>query len=187
MGAIRQLEVGRQTEVIGQPGAAFRDYSSYGQMTYTKAMLVFRMLRYLIGEDAMRTALRTLYDRHRMTHFEEGDLRTVIDDVTGESHDWFFDQWIHTTDQLDYGVTEATTVRESDGRWRTTVVVNRAGDAWMPVVLRVGELEQRLVSRETEQRMDVFTPTQPAEVVLDPANILIDYRPQNNRLRVTVR
>src|SRR5690606_18906487 len=46
------------TEPIATRGPDFRDFDTYNAMTYTKASLVLRMLRWLIGEDAMREVLR---------------------------------------------------------------------------------------------------------------------------------
>ena len=52
---------------------------------------------------------------------------------------WFFEQWLHTTAQLDYGIREARATRTASGEWETRVVVTRSGDAWMPVTLQVGD------------------------------------------------
>src|SRR5690606_23296431 len=117
----------------------FSDYDRYSLMTYVKTELMMRMLRWLIGEDAMRSVLRTLYERHALQHINEDDLRRVVDDVTGEEYGWFFDQWLHTTETLDYAVASASTREASDGAWLTTVEVRRTGGAWMPVDLNVGD------------------------------------------------
>src|SRR5690606_26183705 len=103
-----------RTEPIAKPGAEFSDPNTYSAMTYTKTSLVLRMLRWMIGEEAMREVLREFYNRHALEHVSEEDFRSVVSDVTGENADWFFDQWLHTTDQLDYDVVSATTrpVRE---------------------------------------------------------------------------
>jgi hypothetical protein len=59
----------------------------------------------------MRRILRSYYDRHRLQHVGEQDLRRVVNEVTGRDHGWFFDQWLHTTHTLDYGIADARAER----------------------------------------------------------------------------
>jgi hypothetical protein len=102
----------------------------------------------------------------------------------GESYDWFFDQWFHTTATLDYSVGEAQVERMRDGRWRTRVEILRLGEAWMPVRVRVGTEERTLTSRERRQLLEVITAERPAEVVIDPDEVLIEVDRTNNRRRL---
>lgn len=181
MEGIRNLELAGRAEPIAMPGAAFADPNVYSAMTYTKTALVFRMLRWAIGEDAMREVLHTLYARHALQHYREADLRRAVADVSGEEFDWFFDQWLHTVHPLDYGIGSATTTREGDG-WTTRVEVRRNGEAWMPVILRVGDVDVRLDSREPTQVVEVRTAERPERAVLDPEGILLDLVPGNNEV-----
>src|SRR5690606_41721442 len=98
-----------------------------------------------------------------------------------EDLEWFFDQWVPTTATLDYIARDASTERRTDGRWVTRVDVERVGDAWMPVVLQVGDERVRLDSRERRQRVEVVTAARPAEVVLDPDVVVLDVDRSNNR------
>jgi hypothetical protein len=176
---IRQLERSGETEPIGLASAEFRDFGTYNAMTYAKPSLVFRMLRWLMGVDRFREGLHHYYEHHRLQHVREADLEASMEAAYGQELDWFFDQWIHTTDTLDYRIGEVTT-RQVDGQWETTVEVMRAGDIWMPVDLQVGETVQRLDSRETRQTVTVATDQRPSRVVLDPEQMLLDIEPENN-------
>lgn len=184
---LRGLERAGRTEPIALAGADFQDPNMYSAMTYTKAALVFRMLEWQIGEETMRTVLRTFFERHALSHVDEQDFRRVVADVTGEDYDWFFDQWIHTTDTLDYGIMSARTSSDSGGRWRTRVDVGRVGGAWMPVTLQVGEARVRLNSRDKRQLVEVVTEERPTEAALDPEDILLDLDPTNNVRAVEAR
>jgi hypothetical protein len=186
MRAVRSWERAGRTQPIATPGPEFDDMNTYSAMTYGKAALVFRMLHWTIGDEAMREVLRTFYARHALSHVNEADLRRVVNDVTGQDLGWFFDQWLHTTARLDYRIDAATTSQRDDGRWLTLVEVRRSGDAWMPVDLEVAERTIRLTSTEAVQEVEVVTDGQPTEVVLDPPNILIDLEPGNNRVAPTV-
>jgi hypothetical protein len=171
--SIRERERAGATQPIATPGAEFRDPATYSSMTYTKTSLVLRMLREMVGHDTMRDILREFYDRHRLSHVYEADLRSVVNDVTGSDYDWFFDQWLHTTATLDYGIGDVSTARTAAG-WRTTVEVIRLGEAWMPVTLQVGDVRRGLTSRDRVQRVEVVTGRRPTRVALDPDEALLD-------------
>ena len=180
MAGLERLERAGAAEVIGQPGAAFSSPQLYSAMTYTKASAVFRMLREMVGHETFREILRTFYQRHRLQHVTGADFQRVAEEVSRRDLDWFFGQWIERTDRLDYGITRATT-RQAGGRWRTRVEVMRTGEAWMPVVLRVGGQTRTLDSRDRRQTVEVVTDARPSEAVLDPDWVLIDMDRSNNR------
>jgi hypothetical protein len=181
LASIRQFDRLGLSQPIGLPSADFNDPRVYGAMTYTKASLVFRMLHWLMGDDAFRAALRHYYEDNMLRHVTEADLRRAVNAVHHEDLDWFFDQWIHTTHTLDYRIGEASAEQAADGRWIARIEVIRDGDIWMPVDLRVNGTTQRLTSRDRRQLVVVTTDTQPTEAVLDPDAILIDSDPSNNR------
>jgi Peptidase family M1 domain len=180
---LERLERADSAEAIALPGADFSSPRIYSAMTYTKASVVFRMLREYVGHDAFRRILRTFYARHRLQHVTGADFQRVAEEVSGQDLDWFFDQWIRRTDRLDYGIARATTT-QSGRRWRTRVEVVRQGQAWMPVVLRVGGTTRTLDSRERRQVVEVVTDAPPAEAVLDPGVVLLDYDRSNNRVPI---
>lgn len=178
---IAHLDSIGQTRPIATPGAAFRDFNTYQVMTYTKPSLVFRMLRWYMGDPAFRTGLHLYYQNNVLTHVDEGDFRGAMEKAAGQDLGWFFDEWLHTTNTLDYAIEKANTVQQPNGSWRTTVTVTRAGDIWMPVDLAVGGKTIRLDSKERSYFVDVETTEKPAEAVLDPDKVLIDIVRGNNR------
>ncbi|HEX6134515.1 MAG TPA: M1 family metallopeptidase [Longimicrobiales bacterium] len=177
---IREMERAGATQPIALPSAEFRDFATYNAMTYTKPSLVFRMLHWLMGDEAFRAALRRYYADKRLEHVSEPDLRAAVNAASPLDLDWFFDQWIHTTGTLDYRIGELSTWQAADGRWIARIEVIRDGEAWMPVDIRVGDTVQRLTSRETRQIVLLSTTARPSSVTLDPDNILLDLDPANN-------
>ena len=180
MEGIRRMERAGETQPIGFASADFRDPRTYSAMTYTKPSLVFRMLRDLVGEDTFRQALRLFYEENALQHVTESDLRSAFKTAHGESLDWFFDQWIHTTATLDYQVTSAQAWQDGDG-WIARVEIAREGDAYMPVVLQVNGQSRTLDSRDVRQVVTLQLDQRPTEAVLDPENALLDIHPDNNR------
>lgn len=179
--AIARLDSLGQSQPIALPGAQFRDFNTYQLMTYTKPALVFRMLRWYVGEAAFRTGLHQYYQKNALQHVDENDFRTAMETAAAQDLGWFFQQWLHTTNTLDYAVANVATTAQPNGTWRTSIGVTREGDIWMPVDLRVGDKTIRLISRERSYSVDVETNGKPAEVVLDPDEILIDIVRSNNQ------
>jgi hypothetical protein len=178
---VRAVDGSGRSEPIGLRSADFSTFPMYNMMTYTKPSLVYRMLRDLIGEDLFRRGLHLYYDRNELRHVREADFRAAMEEISGRDLGWFFQQWIHSTATLDYSIGAVRTRARSDGLWETTVEVNRAGEAWMPVRLQVGNDVRMLESRARSQTETFLTSTRPTEAVVDPGDVLIDLNPDNNR------
>ncbi|HET7462225.1 MAG TPA: M1 family metallopeptidase [Longimicrobium sp.] len=184
MQTLERTEAAGQNQPIGLPSEAFSNMQVYGLMTYTKPSAVLRMLREYLGTPVFERVVREYARRYRFKHVTGDDLRLVAEEVSGQQLGWFWDEWIRRADRLDYSIAGATTRQGADGRWTTTVQVRRAGEAWMPVELRVGDVTRRLDSRERAQTVTVATASRPTEAMLDPRWILIDYDRDNNRAGV---
>jgi hypothetical protein len=165
---------------IGTPSAAFKDMNHYSAMTYTKPQFVFRMLRDYLGDAAFRAGMKLYYEKNKLQHVDEEDFKNAMEEASKKDLDWFFQQWIHTNNTLDYAVSAVSTAQQANGTWRTRVDVTRTGQAWMPVRLKVGDVVTNLDSRDTSFSVNVDTPNKPTEVVLDPDFILLDLDRQNN-------
>jgi hypothetical protein len=180
LGAVRRLEEAGLAQPIALESAEFRDFDTYRVMTYTKPSLVFRMLHWLMGDDAFRAALRTYYTDNHLQHVTESDLRAAVNAANPGGLDWFFDQWIHTTGTLDYSIGELSARQADDGRWTVRIEVVREGENWMPVDLRVGDTVQRLTARDARQTVTMSLAGRPTAATLDPDNILLDLDVANN-------
>jgi len=53
------------------------------------------MLRMLLGDELWWEVIRRFLERHRDSVVETVDFMRCIEDVTGDSYDWFFDQWFY--------------------------------------------------------------------------------------------
>ncbi|HSH45864.1 MAG TPA: M1 family metallopeptidase [Longimicrobiales bacterium] len=95
---IQQMDAAGQSEPVGLPGAEFSSYRMYSLMTYGKGSLVLRMLRDTLGEETFREGMKEYYDRFRFRQVTGEDFQNVMEDVSGQDLDPFFQQWIHTTE-----------------------------------------------------------------------------------------
>ena len=53
------------------------------------------MLRSRFGDELYRRAIRRYLEQHALTHVETEELRAAFEDLTGETLDRFFDQWVY--------------------------------------------------------------------------------------------
>jgi len=182
--AIARLDATGQSQPVATPGADYRTFALYQQMTYTKGSLVLRMLRYYIGDAAFRRGLKLYYQDNKLEHVDEADLRAAMETASGQSLGTFFQQWLHTTGTLDWAVANATTAQQPTGAWQTTVEITRSGDNWLPVDLRVADKTVRVDSHDAHYTAVVTTAQRPQSVVLDPDFVLLDSDRSNNTRQV---
>ena len=168
---------------MGLPGAEFASYQMYSTMSYDKGELILRMLRDMLGEPTFRQGLRQYYQRFRFHQVTGLDFQRVMEEVSGTDLDWFFRQWLYTTDWLDYRVA-AVEVSPSEDGYAVTAELVRDGPAWMPVVVQAGDARVTVESRERRITVRLVTETPPEAVVADPDGSLLDANRFNNRWTV---
>ena len=61
---------------------------------YQKAAWVLHMLRGEIGDGTFWRGMRTYYQRFRDRNASTADFAAVMEEVSGQRLDWFFDQWL---------------------------------------------------------------------------------------------
>ncbi len=67
----------------------------FGSLSYQKGSWVLHMLRSELGADVYRKCIQTYLERHQHGNVVTEDLRSVIEEVTGQPYDQFFDQWLY--------------------------------------------------------------------------------------------
>jgi hypothetical protein len=177
-------DVDRWSEPVSMVSERYRDFSTYGTMIYTKGQLFFEQLRYVVGDDTMRRILRTYYARWKLKHVDEDAFRAVAEEVSRMDLKWLFGQWLHGTPLIDYRMKGARRRRMADGRWLTTVTIERLGDGWMPV--EIGD-DDTIYARATGQpeieRVEFVTRRKPGRLTLDPRLRTHDWNALNNSER----
>jgi hypothetical protein len=119
--------------------------SSYGEVTYGKSTTVLYTLEKVIGEQTLQRALHTYFMRYRFTHPSKEDFLKTVEEVSGQSLRWYYDQAVYGTQMLDYEVFRARSDRldwflenspdekKGETMYRTMVLVHRKGDFIFPV------------------------------------------------------
>ena len=127
----------------------FMSSNSYTGVTYGKTATVLLTLEGLIGQDTMRNAMHTYFERYKFTHPTGTDFLKTIQDVSGQDLSWYFNQAVSGTNVLDYEVAEIRSDRadwyekhpapykKGQTLYRDTVLVHRKGDFLFPVETEV--------------------------------------------------
>ncbi len=100
---------------------------------YQKPALMMRTLReHLLGRESFDDAFRTYLRTWAYKHPTPGDFFRLMRDRTGVDLDWYWRDWVYTTNRPDQGVA-AIENGDSGGR----VVLENKGAMQLPVFLRV--------------------------------------------------
>jgi hypothetical protein len=91
----------------------FYSSGSYALNTYSKAALMLLTLENYLGEDVMKT----YFERWKFKHPTSEDFAAVAAEVSGQDLSWFFDQFLHSPDKLDYAIgrVRSVEVQEPEG------------------------------------------------------------------------
>jgi aminopeptidase N len=139
---------------------------------YPKGGWVLHMLRGMVGDDDFFKGIRTYYARHLHSSVLTEDFQAVMEEVSGQQLDWFFQQWIYEPGYPTFehsltwtGDTAELTVRQlQSASWpafRVPMEVEFAVGA--ETIRRQIEVE----GRETMVRIEGLE-AEPDAVVLDP-------------------
>jgi len=146
----------------------------------TKAAAVLGMLRSLVGDDAMRRALR-LYRDDKMDS-DPKEFQRVLEQVSRQSLGWFFDDWVYRDRGLpDLSIVNVTPraldkIGNKGAGWLVSVEVQNDGDAAaeVPVTVRSGTLTAtqllRVQGRSSASTRIVFEGT-PDEVLVNDGSV----------------
>jgi hypothetical protein len=185
--------------------------------------LTLRTLESYLGAETMARVMRTYHQRWRYRHPSVSDFNAAVNDVSGRNMDWFFQQFFYAANIADYAVTDITSLpiegkagvydeggkkvtyseeearkafdQSKDKRYRSTVLVQRLGEALAPVdvVVNFEDGESAHEQWDGQYRWIKFVYDKPSKVksaVVDPdrklaleANFTNDSRLSNEDTR----
>jgi hypothetical protein len=146
----------------------------------TKAAAVLWMLRSLVGDDALKLALRTYRDDKLDNDPKE--FQRVVERVAKRDLGWFFDDWVYRDRGLpDLSIASVTPkaldqIGDKGSGWLVAVEVRNDGDATVevPVTVRSGTLTAtqrlRIPGRSSASTRIVFQGT-PDEVLVNDGTV----------------
>jgi hypothetical protein len=131
---------------------------AYGAGSYVKGAVFLHQLSYVMGEEAFAQGMKQYFNTWKYKHPNPTDFKRVMEKVSGLELDWYFQYWINTTHQIDYGL------RLVEGRQEAThISIARKGKVPMPLDVLVSYkdgtqelyyIPLRMMRGEKEQETD---------------------------------
>lgn len=129
---------------LARNGWLYANSGSYGTISYGKTASVLITLEGVIGEDTMRRAMHTYFQRYKFTHPDKEDFLKTIEEVSGQNLRWYFDQAVYGTQVLDYAVLKEISVpvdwykkdlkeKKGETEYVSNVWIQRKNDFIFPV------------------------------------------------------
>lgn len=116
--------------------SAERHGGGYGQVYYKTASMLYN-LEYVLGDQTFQAAMRHYFNKWKIAHPYWEDFRTAITEYTKRDLNWFFDQWIETTDRIDYKLEKPKRLHERKDSFCYKLEIERLGEMEMPIDLLV--------------------------------------------------
>ncbi len=167
-------------EPLSTNAEVFRSFNVYNAMVYDRAEQMYGALRDVIGDASFRAFLREYYSRWALKHVDRLAMQSAVERNVGRPMGWFFDQWLDTAGEVQYGMKEVTTSQKKANEWVTTARLVRIGAYRhpMPVGVRTatGWTFVRGDPMRDDQRVTITTTEKPELVRLDPLGLTDDLR-----------
>jgi len=164
-GRLEYLEHAKDDDLV-RDGWLYRNGASYVVNSYRRPGLVLRTLESYLGPEVMARVMRTYQQRWRYRHPATPDFVKVVNEVSGQNMNWFFEQFFYSSNLADYEVSDLRSEplegkigvygengnkktylepeavkqfeKSKNKLYRSTVVVSRLGEAVAPVDVTIG-------------------------------------------------
>jgi len=91
----------------------------YRHVYYKTAAMLYN-LQYVLGDELFIEAMKNYFETWKFAHPYVDDFRKSIINYTKVDLNWFFDQWLETTKDIDYGIKKVRLLKGSDELYEIT-------------------------------------------------------------------
>ena len=153
---------------------------SFGANIYPRGASVLHMLRFVLGDRLFWKALHHYIVKYQHTPVETNDLKTAIEEATGQNLYWFFDEWVYRAgypvfdlsyDWSDSAHTVLLHVRQTQKTDSLTGVFRTPVD--VEVTTPEGGTTQRFNIFSLDTTLAVPAPSKPRLVIFDRGNWIL--------------
>lgn len=115
----------------------------YGHVYYKTATMLYN-LQYVLGDELFLASMQHYFEQWKFCHPYFEDFRSSIIHYSHVDLNWFFDQWLETTKNIDYSITKiekdkgVTSYIGFDNGYR--IKLQRVGTMQMPIDLHVTDV-----------------------------------------------
>ncbi|WP_461453621.1 M1 family metallopeptidase [Mucilaginibacter sp.] len=160
-----------------------------GLLLYFKPSIALTLLReQILGPDRFDRAFQTYINRWAYKHPTPDDFFRTMENVSGESLQWFWRGWFVNNWRLDVAVSDVKYV-DNDPAKGALITIDNLDKMAMPVTLEIktksGKTDRVHLPVEIWERFASWTFKYPSteeiqSVTYDPDNVFPDYNPANN-------
>ena len=161
-----------------------------GTLLYSKPSAGLVLLReQILGPDRFDRAFKTYIERWAFKHPTPDDFFRTIENVAGESLQWFWRGWFANTWRLDVSIRDVRYVDSTDYSKGALITLDNLEKMAMPVILEIktksGKTDRIKLPVEIWERNTYWTFKYPSteaieSVTYDPDKVLPDYNSANN-------
>lgn len=121
------VESGKQ-EPLTTHSDHYHTNRAYGTAAYSMGLIFLHQLSYVIGQDAFDKGMLRYFNTWKYKHPTPNDFIRIMEKESGMELDWYLEQWIETTNTIDYGI---KWLRNEEGKG--IVQLERIGRMPMPI------------------------------------------------------
>ncbi len=151
----------------------------YGAMVYSKAALIYDMLRIQLGNNTFYDAWHYIYTQAIHRNIRANTLQQLFEDYLGESLNWFFSHWVFGQGSLLLAVGSAVKTQTVNG-WSLSFRLHQSSTELVklriPVFIQMqghGELVWVWLEESDSTLITLLLLLEPLSVNLDPDEILL--------------
>jgi hypothetical protein len=171
----------------------YRNHAEYGDNVYTRAKLVLIAMERKVGTATMNQILRTYFQKWKYKHPSTRDFQTVVEEVTQQKWDDFFNAFIYGKQMVDYAVDSIQVKAANNGHsFESLVRIRRLGAVQDAVPIRFhfadGHVKEELWDGREPEKVYSITHEAPVDwVQVDPRHTLVlENKHVNNFLKANV-
>ena len=106
---------------------------NYGGIVYEKTALVFEYLNVYLGEETFDRCMKKYFETWKFKHPQPEDLKKIFIRETGKDLEWFFDDLLQTTKQIDYKIISSKKCQEACDGVSYAITLKNTGEILSPV------------------------------------------------------
>jgi len=160
---------------VMQPAWTYRNRTEYFALTYTKPEMFLYTLNNYYGDEIWNKVMHTYFQRWKFKHPHTEDFINIVNEITGDNWNFFFDQFLETNQTVDFQILSVK---------RNVLKIGREGHLMFPVSILVkfsGGSEQ-IIEWNPKKRLVMFTfDKEIISVEIDPNNVIeFEMNKENN-------
>ncbi|MCR8642576.1 M1 family metallopeptidase [Paenibacillus sp. N1-5-1-14] len=173
----------------------YQGHGHYADNVYIRGKLVLREIESRVGTDTMNSIMKTYFERWKFKHPTTHDFQNVVEEVTKQSWETFFNQFVYGSLMVDYSVDNIQTKKiNQDGKtlYDNSVLIRKLGGTAAGVPIRFhfadGKMVERVWDGNDAQAQFKLQHTSPLDwVSIDPKfTMVLENKHINNYLQTSV-